>query len=71
MSLRGERLRYLPQRLPLSVQLAYQRDDFRNLLSGVGGYMLGERPLLFLPHHDSQLGGGESERGRRGRDVSA
>jgi hypothetical protein len=29
----GRRLRHLPQRLPLSVQLAHQRDDFRNLLS--------------------------------------
>src|SRR6516165_3607230 len=33
MTLCGQRLRYLPQRLSLSVQLAHQRDDFRNLLS--------------------------------------
>src|SRR5262245_19839412 len=33
MTLCGQRLRYLPQRLSLSVQLVHQRDDFRNLLS--------------------------------------
>ena len=33
VALCGECLGYLPQRLPLSVQLAHQRDDFRNLLS--------------------------------------
>src|SRR6516162_780047 len=33
VTLCGQRLRYLPQRLPLAVQLAHQRDDFRNLLS--------------------------------------
>jgi hypothetical protein len=31
--MRGERLRYLPQRLPLSVQLAHQRDHFRHPLT--------------------------------------
>src|SRR5215831_13252108 len=36
VALCGECLGYLPQRLPLSVQLAHQRDDFRNLLSVCG-----------------------------------
>ena len=31
--MRGQRFRYLPQRLPLSVQLAHQRDHLRHLLS--------------------------------------
>jgi integrase len=31
-SLRGERLRYVQQRLPLSMQLAHKRDHFRHLL---------------------------------------
>ena len=37
----------------------------------MAGHMLGQRLLLFLLHHDIQLRGGENERRRGGRDVSA
>jgi len=37
VTLRGERLRYLSQRLPLSMQLAHQRDHRAQLIKAVYG----------------------------------
>jgi hypothetical protein len=47
--MRGERLRYLPQRLPLSMQLAHQRDHFRHFLS------VGEAPASTAACRDLAL----------------
>jgi hypothetical protein len=41
--MRSERLRYLPQRLALSMQLAHQRDHFRHFLDAGDGVNL-QRP---------------------------
>src|SRR5215467_9464471 len=48
MTLCGQRLRYLPQRLSLSVQLAHQRDDFRHLALARGS-QFGDQVRLLKP----------------------
>src|SRR5215831_12792763 len=70
VALSGECLGYLPQRLPLSVQLAHQRDDFRNLLSVCGtGTALAPRLALDAGKPLEMLLGAAPEKRPRSRGL--